>query len=434
VENGQVKRFLAEKNFLINKLHEEAEYGNLRNLKQIIIEFERIFEALPERVREKNPALEDILKTLIAFSIEIRRASLRPSDITSLHGGHSRYLPQDVDSPRQKKSISHDEEKGFKKQAFFEEILRRYSFLDYGELFPSSKWWQTFFDKGIIDVKELENSIYSSKHFQDENTPDWIRLWHYSDLSDDDFDVLLERVLRQYEENNFLEIGEIKHVFGLLLMFSDEEIYPKSKQEILDLSKKYIDNLKRDGKLELLPVDDFSDSYQNLVFQGFDFQEFKEFCAYIKNAQIVSRQESKPEAAQHVLAAMRDDVWKFRYMISLDSSLSGIMSGPRYYDTPILNYIPPQNFVNGILDVPHRSKNYVFGAIAERYRYNNLNENLLQELDWIQNVRNLILEEAEIRQKNLTKLVLRKLTKHYFEDIIAKLDRCRKNSKDEDKV
>jgi hypothetical protein len=110
-KNEQTKNLLVEKSTLIKELHEEASYGNLRNLKQAIIEFERIFKVLPERVREKPAALEDILRVLMALSIEIRRASILPNEIMDLFESHRYHLPINESYPRQMRTDEPDEKK-----------------------------------------------------------------------------------------------------------------------------------------------------------------------------------------------------------------------------------------------------------------------------------------------------------------------------------
>lgn len=435
MDNEKAKAFLSKNSILIKELYEKAEYENLRNLRQIVLDFQRIFENLPEKAQQKPEILSDILRLLLAFSIEIKRGLMLPSDISKLQEEHASLLRSEIDEVDKIWSRRENPETSIiktesNKELLQQKILKRYSFLDIHEPFPSATWWQIFFDQGVIDVQELEKSIFSSKHFQDENTPDWIRLWHFSDLSDDDFSILLSKVETAYNSRKFRDLGVIKHIFGLLLMFSDAEVYTKSKQEILKESKKYIDDLKHKGCLDPLPysiplptaIGQMFGSYLNLGFQGMEFQEFKEFCEYLKQAQRLVKIEKMPEDAQSILDAMQSDIWKFHHMISFDGSYREYSSEPKYCEIPILHHISPTDFVGKILGLSHREQQHVFGIINERYKHENINNKLLEELDWLKAVRASLLNEADNRKGKLSGLCLRALDTHYLKEAIEKLE------------
>lgn len=427
-DNTTIRSFLSESSVLIKDLYDKAEYENLRNLKQIILDFQRIFEALPDKAKANPEILKDLLKLLVVFSVEIKRGSIFAKDIGKLQEEYTSALSKRVVSRQTGSSATQGQEED---QTSLQKILDRYSFLDLHQPFPSAAWWQIFFDRGTIDIKELEQSILSSKYFQDENTPDWIKLWHFSDLSDDDFDVLLKKIETEFNSRDFHDLGVIKHIFGLFLMFSDAGIYNKTKQEILEDSKKYIDELKSNGRLETLPysvplstaaIGHMFGSYLNLGFQGKEFAEFKEFCDYIDETQRLSKIEKMPEAAQTVLDAMQTDVWKFHRMICLDGSHGENASEPKYHETPILSYVSSNDFIEKLLALTHEDQQYIFWAIKDRYKYENINNKFLEELDWLRSVETLLLEEADRRKGKLSGFCLRLLDTHYLKGVIEKLE------------
>lgn len=226
--NPGVQNFLAKNVELIQDLYSKAEYENLRNLKQIILDFERIFEVLPEKAKNKQELLQDLLKLLMAFSIEIKRGAMYPKDISKLQEEYVSGLSQQVSSRQARNSVTKDSSK---EQSSLQRMLSRYTMLNLYDPFPSKTWWQTFFDRGILDTQELEQSVLNSRYFQDENTPNWVKLWHFFDLSDNEFDSLIQEVESEYSNRKFSEIGIIKHIFGMFLMFSNAGIYCKSKKK-----------------------------------------------------------------------------------------------------------------------------------------------------------------------------------------------------------
>jgi hypothetical protein len=59
-DNTPIKSFLSKNSVLIKDLYDKAEYENLRNLKQIILDFQRIFEALPDKAKAEPEILKDL--------------------------------------------------------------------------------------------------------------------------------------------------------------------------------------------------------------------------------------------------------------------------------------------------------------------------------------------------------------------------------------
>ena len=71
-------------------------------------------------------------------------------------------------------------------------------------------------------------------------------------MTDGKFDDLLKKLESEYANGEFIDIEEIKHVTGLFLHLSDSGLYSsKSKQELLQNSKLYIDDLIANNKLDL---------------------------------------------------------------------------------------------------------------------------------------------------------------------------------------
>nr|WP_290226333.1 P-loop NTPase fold protein [Trichocoleus desertorum] len=426
VKDSKVQVLLSNNSELIKKLYGRAKYENLRNLNQIVLDFERIFELLPEKVKGRSEILQEILQVLMAFSIEIKRANIRPEDISKLR---EEYLSELSGSVRwNQSSISNleenSEEKSGKEKNLLQELFSRYD-VDLSDPFPSAVWWQTFFDKGVIDTQELKQSLLNSKYFQDENTPSWIKLWHFSYLSDDEFNDVINEIELQYAAKEFTDIGVIKHIFGLFLIFSEAEVYSKSRSEILENSKFYIDYLKDSNQLSLLPlstIESMFGGYKGLSFQGKEFKEFDEFSSYIVEVQELARVESMPVIGQDLLVTMKNNVQSFYRMICSASSTSEDMPALKYYKIPILKYIEPCAFVDQLLLMGFSDMRQVFFALSDRYEFDNTNKILAEERDWLKSVQNLLQKEAENRKGKVSGFSLRLLIKNYLSKAIKKLD------------
>ena len=423
VNNSDASQFLSDNIELIETLYQKANYENLRCLRQIILDFDRIYEALPEKAKNKPKILQDILKVLMAFSIEIKRGKMLPTDISKLENGYkSEAMQREIASMCQAPSSVTNENN--EEETTLAKILNTYSELNLQEPFLGKVWWQNFLDKGILNSQELETLLLASKHFQDKNTPNWVRLWHYSYLNDDEFVDLLKEVELEYLNRKYNKLGIVKHITGLFLMFSDARLYGKSKKEILDESKLYINYLK-DNKTINIPANQYTSvgdilggAYDGLGYQGKEFKEFEELCSYIKEVQESAKFESMPDAAQDLLTIMENDTWKFYEMICMSNS-----SGKKYYKIPILKYIEPSVFIEKLLSMKFEDKQCVGWALTERYDFSNTNETLLPELDWLKSVRDLLLKEADTKKVKLSGYRLERMTKEYFNQAIEKLEK-----------
>lgn len=271
----------------------------------------------------------------------------------------------------------------------------------------------------------MEKSILNSKYFQDENTPNWIRLWRFTSLSDDDFESLINTVESDYSDRKYAEIGAIKHVFGLFLMFSNVGIYHKSKEEILKDSKLYIDHLKDNNQFAYIEPSNMEDTlgiHRSLGFQGKEFDEFKELSFYIDQVRELAREESMPNASQNLLAIMQNDSWKFYRMICLSSSQAEDMLVQKYHEVPRLKYIKPIAFIEKLLFMSSEDQQYIFSALNERYKFDRINEELTEELEWLKFVQELLLVEVANRKGKVSGFVLESHIKYCLKEVIEKLE------------
>jgi hypothetical protein len=404
LSNQDASEFLSNSTSLIQNLYNQAQCENLRILKQVVLDFERIFDVLPEKAKNKPELLQEVLKFLITFSIEIRHGKMLPTDIGRLLEASANISLKSIQDSRDEFANSNQGQNGDEGKTL-QEVISKYPSLRLYDPFPSVAWWQTFFDKGSLDLKELNQSVVSSTYFQDENTPKWIKLWHFHHLSDDEFVILLNEVETQYlnRDAEFSDPGILKHITGIFLNFSDMELYSKTKQEILNSSKLYIDWLKNNNQSKLVSysvstADSIFGGYMGLGFQGAKLQEFQDFCTYLEKAQESTKVEMLPNLGRELLTIMHSDKWKFHDIISLNNSHDWGVPGLRYAEIPILKDIKTSEFVESFLQLKFDHQMTIGSALKERYEFDGNNEKLLEELDWFKSVRDLLLDEVARRK------------------------------------
>lgn len=427
VESKHLKQFLQHNNTykLIEELYQIGNHKNLRTLQQIILDFERIFNKLPPSVQECEELLTDTLKILTIFSIEISSANLKIEYISKINdmleiNELSKIKPK---SDQTTEGITEDEKKAKKMAKTFEKyyVVNNLLFMTGRINFVLNlEWWQDFFDKGIVEEKELNNFVYHTRYFPDSNIPEWFKLdelinGNYGDMSDEEFEKLLNDVESKYKRREYENLTVIRCLTYLFLVLEDRGLYPKSKRNIIDDAKQYIDELIKSDKF------DYNDIFNNKVFinsinyiridfYGREITEFQEFNDYIQNCVEKIRQEKAPQEAKELLTIMRDDVDEFDLIINFcyfNLSLKAQQLGndqikrpeKSYSDFPIFAYVNAQYFMNSFLDLPQTQRLNIVYSLKKRSEKlsEDQTKQLSKELDFLNKVKTIL--ENEINQR-----------------------------------
>jgi hypothetical protein len=437
ISNADIENFLLNNTKLIEDIYLKSEYDNLRSLKQIILDFERLFKQLPDKAKSKPELLQEILQTIMAFSIEIRRGEMLPEQISELESEYTSGLTmqarRNVMARKQTDILNKEINLETQEPSKLQKIIDRYKFLNFliYQPLPSLSWWQDFFDLGKIKEDELEQSILNSKYFADENTPNWIRLWHFydTDIDDDEFHKLLEKVEAEYTDRKFIEIGEILHVTGIFLNLCNSGLYPnKTKQDILHDAQDYIDYLVKEEKLDLDLTHNSNATqlysftgYKRLGYQGIELEQFKVFKSYVEEKQQYALEQKLPQLGFELLDIMERDKWQFHRMLCINN-FSDYQKWDRiYYKIPILKYIKHQDFINRFLSMNFDYQSSCLWTFTERYKAINVNPELKEELEWLKNIQGLLINEINNNQGELSGYRLKLLNEEYLNKAIEKL-------------
>lgn len=413
VNHADANIFLKENKTTITSVYGVSGYENLRNLKQSIWDFERLYQALPENAKSKEALVQRMLGCLLAFSFEIRKGSMLPTDISRLNTVYFSRLFSD------KKDVT--------KQDPLLDIIKKYEELEIHEPLPSARFWHGFFANGLIDKEELLQSIAKSIYFADSNTPAWVKLWHFYKLTDDEFKKVFDELDRDFKDLVFDDIGVIKHIIGIFLRLSSAGLCKRTTADILTQGRQYINKLqnkhvlKQDSKTHQLLFE--RDSYVGLQFMACDSHEFKEFCDYIEKAVDTSIIKSMPDAAKDLLNTMSSDFDRFVSMI-IDSNTKTIS----YYEVPIFKYISPSSFVRAFMKLEPENMRRTAFVFEKRYTDGFYINKLLDELPWLKSIRELLEKEAVRRRGKVSGYLVKAFVESYVDKIISKLEQRMANT------
>jgi DNA polymerase III delta prime subunit len=370
VENTKAKKFLEQRLDDIYNVYWSSTLGNLRILRQTILDFERLFCALDEKHIANEIAMADVLGLFFALSFEVKAVRLEAGDLRNRLSGRSAS-----------------------KESNFSKAQGRY---------PGIRLYSTIFSdgtlvdlmiKGIVDKEAIFRELEESSFFVTGERC-WRTVWLYFERTEEKVDRALEEMERAFREREFVINGEILHVFGLRLWLSRIGSISQSLQEVISECKHYIDDLYEKDQIEPFSPEDkvyiySSGSHAGLSFHEIKTEEFKELFAYLDDKQRLTEHNRRPEKAKELLRTMSEDPPLFSRRINPSW---GDENG--FYKIPIFASIPCQEFCKVLLSLHPAERRYVLQHFQERYRYDKHN-NLSEERPWAKNVYDILKGESD---------------------------------------
>ena len=409
IEDRTSQDFFKSNLDLIKGYYQLSNYWNLRHLRQALMDFARLTESLSDEVKGKEGIIEELLSIYLIFSFEIKSGTILPIDIKNFSELHRVELM----------SRSSDEEiKEGIKDGFFEKYKEKYPVLNIYNMLLETSIWIDIFDKGLINIEKIEESLRNSHYFLSSERPEWIQLWHFMHLEDNEFDSLLAIVKEQLINKEYEGLGEIKHVTGLFLELVDKNILDITKDDILELAKSNIDSLMNKGiKLSnnIEAFDSFSSS--GLEYRNTNDDEFIELSKYITLNSKKQFEDSLPQLANGLLEDVNKDSKAFYRKIAS----SDIHETYTYTNIPILNYINPSNFIDALLENDTSARAEVILAISSRYKRSGNLSIYLPEIVWLQEVVYLLKKEVKQRDGKVTGFQIKALINAYLVPAINSL-------------
>lgn len=400
IDDSAAKTFLVLNKAIALRTLEASTYNNLRSLKQAIIEWPRFFELLPSNAREKDELLKDAFMTMLIISFEIRKGTLQIDEIKVLSKHGYKYAlkakKDDVNS--------------------IQLIEKKYTSFYFEKICPSDFCWYSFFKEGTMPETELEASIKNSRFFRDESMENWVKLWYYYNLSECEFESLLNIVRSEFEKLSYTKYGVIKHIIGLYLRFAKEKMIDETTNQILKLGKRVINELDNNNKLEYEKPDKFrfEDVYAGLQYCEHKSSEFKQIADYLDSLAIKNEQSKFHQQAEELISLVKTNSRAFWEILSYR------FQSQKFTNVPIFSYSNPELFVQAYLDCPNNQKDNIEYGFKDRYELMGHYKELLGDLDWLKQVRILMRKEMK-KAKPLSKHILDCFLRGTIDPVIKKM-------------
>lgn len=396
---------------LITQVYECSEYKNLRLVRHALLDFDRLLQSLDPDALRTDSLVADLLTLFLVHSFEVNSGAIKSSEINKLQDRWALFLGENKDQPDPDQR--------------FHGIRRKYSGLNLYTSLISERVWETIFSTGSIPCADLNESLLKSKYFQNENQPNWVKLWHGTNLSDDDFAVVLAQVETEWKSLHYRTLGEVLHVTGLFVRYANAGILGRTVDDVIQSAKEYIDQLLASGELPVLepnarPSPFERDAYAGLGFASLKEEPFQAFLEYIVERRRSALESSLPIQAENLLKLLETDTHLFYRRIILNNDPENI-----YFKTPILHLIPPADFVNHLLSAAPEDRRTVAYALKERYAFQQFNADLLPELDWLNKVADQLRSEIRARSGKVSSLSLAWIVDPYITQAISQLEQVR---------
>ena len=265
--------------------------------------------------------------------------------------------------------------------------------------------------KGRFVKKDITESIDASLHYQNpDDLPPWRVIMQFDALEDVTIERAIERMKEQLQNHEVTEIGEMLHVFSLMMMMSENDIIDEDIANIMSCSKSYIDHLVEHNKLATIDETTVRVVRVNQAYEGYGYhvpdaytQEFNELKEYVIAANCTVYQRQLPDAAEELLTLMADDPQQFVEQICHTNS----DERNHFASVPILLYIEPARFVDAWMRCPVGNWRTISTALDIRYEDSIRREILKDEHEWAKSVYGILQCKAE-RASRLTAWRLRR--------------------------
>ena len=367
IYNKEVYKFLAKQKDLIRELFGNLAAANLRNLKHSLIDFERLYECLPEKSLSNHEFLTRLLTVFMIFSLEIRSNNVHTIDLNGIRHKHHLQLFGKLVFDAQKSPQTY--------------LLEKYRKFNPQDMIFSEKWWVSFFESGQTNKDEIERELIFCRFFFDEHTPGLYQLTEFWKLSDKDFQFLLRKIQIEYSGRKYNETGAIKLLLSFLLWCSENKLLERTRAEILAEAKKYTEICFKNNSLIFTPTLGESEqallSWKGIPFPAFDIPELKEFQNFIDELTSKNSQDLLASQASSFIELLKTHPEKFALM--LDSSISG----SEYHRLSVFNHIEPEEFFKNFLALSPAFKVMVAESLRARYFRARTNRDLLNESSWL---------------------------------------------------
>jgi hypothetical protein len=399
IRNRSAKQFAKNQIYEAQLIHSQSQTNNLRLMQHALLDFERLSSTFAARHWKNTEAIGSIFRNVMALSYEARSGRLKEADIFQIPAGARIFRRKEGEA-----------------ETVTDLLEKRYPETDFSQSLISKEDLKRLLFDGSVEPKAIRQGLDENPYYASPETlPAWKVAWHGWEISDDDFESAVAKVEGQFKERKFSSPhDDLFQVFGLRLWLSNVGVIQKTRDEVVDECKKYIDDLKEQGRFP----DPLKWRHDNFFSTGGlgvherDSAEFKTIIDHYDRTGADIVQASLPAKGHELLDLMKTDVLEYFRALCLNNA-----SSSPYYEIPILASIPPDKFVDQVIKLPISVQASVFSTFKGRYELGALDGVLKDEKDWLVQVK-LIFEDRMRSMRPLSKYRLMNRIGHNIDSFL----------------
>jgi hypothetical protein len=353
------------------QLFERSDCSSLRVLRFAVRDFCRIFAELPNELQGKSAIASRLLDSTLHLALGVYSGELKPADIRAFDIGI--FLPR----PKEPTPLSL--------------LARKYSGLGLGEVHPGLDWWRRFFERGEVQRTQLIDEY--SKLANGAPQPNWLRLARFDELSDSEFEKIIEETWEWLCSRRYHSIGAILHVAATHMWAATAGVtrQTRSLPQIRDEAKRALDALEENDMLEDLRADHEGplNAYAGIRYAAEAVVEFKELVEHAEENCRSAKLAVVRQEAMRLLRLMRESGQAFVAALGVDFEEEDGQLEKFALETSVLAAVDVEEFVRSLLSLSREDQEVIAGALYAR-----LKRRMPEERKWVHEVVGRLAEES----------------------------------------
>lgn len=415
IDTESARTFLTLSENAIAEVFADSQLSNLRLLKQLLWDFERLWNALTSEQQAHHAATQELLTLLCAAALELRSNRLNEDDFTLPDPFRSAYSS----TRNQIKSTSNP----------MEGLKKRYPTVQFDSAIVDETTICDCVLRSRVSKENVQTQLKRHPYFADrqEDVPSWRALWTSFEISPEKQDAIVSRFEEDFEARRFDDRGAIYHVIGLSLWLAKlgypnwpvADIEDKIKLYIRDVYSIRVASLDEASEEEKL--DPTMGSY-GLGYREHDDPRFPPLASYEREQRTAWRMRTYPAIAEELYQLAKNDSQAFLRQVCFTSY------GPaKFAGVGILKYISADQFSNMIATAAYQDQKQILLALSMRYEQVSGYTELRDELPWLKDVSNH-LQSAATKLPRIAQEMLLNLKTQSLDKAISAIDRLLRDS------
>jgi hypothetical protein len=394
IDNEEARTFLAQSKSVLLQVFADSCLKNMRLLKQLLWDFERIWKVLTPEQRAQSVAMQELLTLVCAAALELRSGRLAESDFQFVR----------PTSP-------------------MDETRNRYPTVRFDSALLDADTIRDCVLRSRVSKGGVQKQLASHPYFANDRQviPSWRALWLSFEVCPDKQDELVEKFEVDFDARRFEDQGVIYHVIGLSLWLThlgypnwlDTEVESKVQRYVADVYS------RRDATFEEASEREMFD--ESMGFDGLGYREsedprFRALVKFEREQRTAWRKRAYPDIAAYLLQLAKSDSQGFLREVCFTNA------GPsNFASIGVMKLIPADQFAAAIAAAPYRDQKNIIMALSIRYEQAVAYVELRDELPWLREVKS----HLDVATKTLPRIArnaLSNLTRRYVDETIAKVE------------